>query len=42
MIDNLELVGVANDSLLQSDAKDSPLSPDKGGLTLAISLAKHF
>ena len=39
---DLELVGVANYSFLQNDSKDSPLSPDNDGLTLAISLAKHF
>lgn len=39
---NFQLIGVANYSALQNDAKDSPLSPDNNGLTLALGLAKHF
>jgi outer membrane scaffolding protein for murein synthesis (MipA/OmpV family) len=39
---NFQLIGVVNYSALQGDAKDSPLSVENSGLTLALGLAKHF
>lgn len=39
---DFQLIGVVNYSALQSDAADSPLSIDNGGLTLALGIAKHF
>jgi len=39
---NFQLIGVVNYSALQNDAKDSPLSIDNSGLTLALGIARHF
>lgn len=39
---NFQLIGVVNYSALQEDAKDSPLSIDNNGLTLALGVARHF
>lgn len=37
-----QLIGVLNYSALQGDAADSPLTPNNGGLTIALGIAKHF
>lgn len=39
---DFELIGIVNYSLLQDDAKDSPLSPDNDGFTVSLAIAKHF
>ncbi len=39
---DFQLIGVLNYSVLQEDAKDSPLSIDNSGLTFALGLARHF
>lgn len=38
----MQLIGVVNYSILQDDARDSPLSVENDGLTLAIAIARHF
>jgi len=39
---DFQLVGAINYSALQNDAKDSPLSLENSGLTIALGLARHF
>jgi len=39
---NYQIVGVVNYSNLRSDARDSPLSPDNNGLTVALALVRSF
>jgi len=39
---DFQLVGAINYSALQNDAKDSPLSLENNGLTVALGLARHF
>jgi len=37
-----QLIGVVNYSALQDDSRDSPLSVQNNGLTLALGIARHF
>ncbi len=40
--DNYEIVGVVNHSWLVGDIKDSPLTPQNTGLTVALGIARKF
>lgn len=40
--DNFEIVGLINHSWLVSDIKDSPLTPQNTGLTVALGVARKF
>ncbi|WP_409432547.1 MipA/OmpV family protein [Litorimonas sp. RW-G-Af-16] len=40
--ENYEVIGAVNHSVLQGDAKDSPLTPKNTGTTLALAIARKF